>query len=153
MEKLVFVPLRSPKSSFASTESVSTMAIFSIFVQFINSNIGIIFFVIVMNKIVFTGKLKEFIEKANRGFKDDIDYIFSHLTHDSTFAMTRYVDYALSLVENEQGINQIEYYLFKGTSIQRNYSSLYFNRRWEYDIVEKAYEEGLLDEIQAFTSW
>lgn len=26
--------------------------------------------------------------------------------------MTRYVDYALSLVKNQQGIEQIEYYLF-----------------------------------------
>lgn len=112
-----------------------------------------LFFTIIMNKIIFTGILKELIEKANLGQKKDIDYIFSHLTHESTFAMTRYVDYALSLVENEHGIKQIEHYLFKGTPIQRNYSSLYFNRRWEYDIIDKAYEEGLLDEIQAFTSW
>ena len=61
-----------------------------------------------MMKTIFTGKLKEFIEKAIGGNKDDIDYIFNHLTHDATFAINRYVDYALSLVENEEGIKRIE---------------------------------------------
>ncbi len=106
-----------------------------------------------MIKTFFIGKLKEFIEKAIRGNKDDIDYIFNNLTHDATFATTRYVDYALSVVENEEGIKQIEYYLFNGTHIQRNYSSLFFNRRYDYAIVDKAFELGLLDEIQAFASW
>ena len=106
-----------------------------------------------MTKTIFTGKLKEFIEKAHSGNKDDVDYIFNHLTHDATFAMTRYVDYALSLVKNEDGIMRIEYYLFNGTHIQRNYCSLFFNRRYDYAIVDKAFEQGLLDEIQAFTSW
>lgn len=104
-----------------------------------------------MTTYKFTGELQVLIERAEIGKKEDVDYIMSHLNHDSTLEMTRYVDYALSLVENETGISQIEYYLFNGTLIQRNYSCLFFNRRGDWDIVNKAYEQGLIDEIQAFS--
>lgn len=98
----------------------------------------------------FTGKLGELIERAEQGNEADVDYIMSHLTNDSSIAMTRYVDYALSSVENPKGIIRLEYYLFNGTLIQRNYSSLFFNRRLDYDIVKRAYKEGCIDAIQAF---
>lgn len=39
------------------------------------------------------------------------------LTVNSTFAMTRYVDFALSLVDKNEGIERIKYYLFNGTLI------------------------------------
>lgn len=103
-----------------------------------------------MTSYKFTGKLRELIERAERGNEADVDYIMSHLTNNSTLAMTRYVDYALSLVENQKGVNRLEYYLFNGTLIQRNYSSLFFNRRLDYDIVKRAYKEGRIDEIQAY---
>ena len=64
--------------------------------------------------------------------------------------MTRYVDFALSVVENEKGIKRIEYYLFNGTLIQRNYASLFFNRRGDYHLIEKANKLGLIDDLQAF---
>lgn len=92
----------------------------------------------------------DLIEKAEHGSELDVDYIMSHLTKESSLAMTRYVDYALSLVENLDGIKRLEHYLFKGTLIQRNYSSLFFNRRLDYEIVQQAYKEGRIDEIQAF---
>ena len=95
-----------------------------------------------MTSFKFSGKLGELIERAECGNDDDVDYIMSHLTINSTIAMTRYVDYALSLVENPKGINRLEYYLFYGTHIQRNYSCLFFNRRLDYDIVKRAFEEG-----------
>jgi hypothetical protein len=104
-----------------------------------------------MARYKFSGKLQELIDRAEIGNNDDVDYIMSHLTSDSTFAMTRYVDYALSLVENKNGISQIEYYLFNGTLIQRNYCCLFFNRRNNWDIVNLAYKQGLIDEIQAFS--
>jgi len=103
-----------------------------------------------MARYKFTGKLGELIERAELGNIDDVDYIMSHLTNNSSLAMTRYVDYALSLVKNQKGIIRIEYYLFYGTLIQRNYSSLFFNRRLDYDIVKRAYKEGRIDKIQAF---
>jgi hypothetical protein len=104
-----------------------------------------------MTRYKFTGKLQELIERAENGNSEDVDFIMNHLTIDSTFAMTRYVDFALSLVENENGISQIKYYLFNGSLIQRNYCSLFFNRRCDWDIVDQAYKQGLIDEIQAFS--
>lgn len=98
----------------------------------------------------FTGKLGELISRAEHGTAADVDYIMDHLSVDSTLAMTRYVDYALGLVQNAGGIARIEHYLFHGTPIQRNYCSLFFNRRMDYEIVRRAFREGLIDEIQAF---
>lgn len=103
-----------------------------------------------MSKHKFSGNLQELIEKAETGNEVDVDFIMSHLTSDSTFELTRYVDFALSLVSNIDGITRIEHYLFNGSLIQRNYSSLFFNRRYDYDIVMKAFSQGLIDEIQAF---
>ncbi|SDL20740.1 hypothetical protein [Kriegella aquimaris] len=104
-----------------------------------------------MTKNKFSGKLGELIERAERGNEEDVDYVISHLTDDSTLAMTRYVDFALSLVVNRKGILRLEYYLFNGTLIQRNYCCLFFNRRLDYDLVDQAFRKGLIDEIQAFS--
>lgn len=103
-----------------------------------------------VKKQAFSGKLQELIDKADSGSAEDVDYILSHLTHESTFAMTRYVDYALSLVETGAGTDRIEHYLFHGSLIQRNYCSLFFNRRGDWTIVKKAFDLGMIDEIQAF---
>ena len=105
---------------------------------------------VIMSSAKFSGKVKDLADRANRGAVEDIDYIMSHLTPTVTLSMTRFVDYALSLVESDAGIGQIEYYLFNGTQIQRNYCSLFFNRRGDWPIVREAYERGLIDEIQAY---
>jgi hypothetical protein len=98
----------------------------------------------------FNGKLQELIDRAELGNSCDVDFILNHLNEFTTFAMTRYVDYALSFVVSTNGIERIEYYLFNGTQIQRNYCSLFFNRRGDWAIVKKAFKQGLIDEIQAF---
>jgi len=98
----------------------------------------------------YSGKLRELIDKAHIGNKEDVEFIMSYLTSESSLAMTRYVDFALSLVVNPIGFEQIKYYLFNGSLIQRNYASLYFNRLGEWQIVKKAFKQGLIDEIQAF---
>lgn len=103
-----------------------------------------------MTNYKFTGKLGELIEKGEHGSEVDVDYIMGHLTKDSSLAMTLYLDFALSIVENPDGIKRLEHYLFNGTLIQRNYSALFFNRRLDYEIVERAFKEGRIDEIQAF---
>lgn len=103
-----------------------------------------------MTNFKFTGKLGELIERAEQGNESDIDYIMTHLTNESSLAMTRYVDYALSLVENADGVKRLEFYLFQGSLIQRNYASLFFNRRLDYELVERAFKEGKIDKIQAF---
>lgn len=98
----------------------------------------------------FTGQLKTLINRAENGTPDDIDFIMGQLTTDSTFETTRYVDYALSQVEKKDGVERISDYLFNGTLIQRNYASLYFNRLGDWKRVKQAYEQGLIDEIQAY---
>lgn len=99
----------------------------------------------------FKGELKVLIDRAKIGRSIDVDYIMNKLTVESSFAMTRYVDFALSLVENIEGIKRIVYYLFNGTLIQRNYACLFLNRLGEWKPVKKAYELGLIDEIQAYS--
>lgn len=103
-----------------------------------------------MQQQQFSGKVKELTDRAKRGNREDIDYILDHLTPEVTLSMTRFVDYALSLVESDVGIARIEHYLFHGTQIQRNYCALFFNRRGDWPIVKKAYMSGLIDEIQAY---
>ena len=103
-----------------------------------------------MQTNTFTGTLGNLIAKAKNGTPADIDYILQHLTCESSLAMTRYIDYAISLVEHPEGIDRLTYYLFNGTLIQRNYCSLYFNRRGDWQLVKNAYHKGLIDEIQAF---
>ncbi len=98
----------------------------------------------------FNGKLKDLIDHAITGTELDVDYIFNHLTINSSLATTRYVDFALSLVKNPSGFKRIKDYLFHGTLIQRNYASLYLNRLGDWQTVKEAYTKGLIDEIQAF---
>jgi hypothetical protein len=98
----------------------------------------------------FSGKVQELVDRANSGTSEDVDHILNHLTPDVTLSVTKFVDYALGLVVSEEGIARIEHYLFCGTQIQRNYCSLFFNRRGDWPIVKKAYERGLIDEIQAY---
>ncbi len=99
----------------------------------------------------FSGQLKLLVDKALSGRGNDIDYIMSNLTVNSTLAETRYVDYALSLVTNEEGIQRIRHYLFNGMLIQRNYACLFLNRLGEWQPVRQAYEQGLIDEVQAYS--
>jgi len=103
-----------------------------------------------MTKNKFSGQLYELIIKAENGDPNDVDFIMQNLNSESTFAMTRYIDFSLGLVTNKTGIARIEHYLFNGSQIQRNYSSLFFNRRGDWEIVKKAFHLGLIDEIQAF---
>jgi hypothetical protein len=94
--------------------------------------------------------LDTLLVKAGHGAPEDVDYIVNQLTPGVTIAVTKFVDYALSLVERDSGVKRIEFYLFNGSQIQRNYCSLFFNRRGDWTVVKKAYELGLIDEIQAF---
>lgn len=103
-----------------------------------------------MTNYKFSGQLYDLISRAENGDPFDIDFIMQNLTSETTFAMTRYVDFALGLVTNEDGVVRIEHYLFNGSQIQRNYASLFFNRKGDWEIVKKAFHQGLIDETQAF---
>jgi len=103
-----------------------------------------------MKQYCFSGELQELIENALVGNKSNVDLIMAKLKQEASFKTTRNVDYALSLVQNNKGIKQLRHYLFYGTLIQRNYASLYFNRKGDWICVKQAFELGLIDEIQAF---
>jgi len=99
----------------------------------------------------YSGLLRILVDKALSGHPEDIDFIMQYLNSDAKFSTTRYVDFALSLVENNECIARIENYLFYGSQIQRNYACLFLNRIGEWLPVKKAFELGLIDEIQAYS--
>jgi len=103
-----------------------------------------------MEKGGYTGQLKVLVDAARNGTVTDVDYLMDHLSSKSSLVMTRFIDFALGNVETREGIERIHYYLFNGTQIQRNYASLFFNRRGDWEIVLEAFRQGKIDEIQAF---
>jgi len=103
-----------------------------------------------MTTYSFTGELKYFIDRAETGAAVDVDFLMDKLINEPTLAITKYIDFALGCVTNEEGVDRIKYYLFNGKLIQRNYASLYFNRRGDWKIVKEAWGKGLIDYIQAF---
>jgi hypothetical protein len=91
------------------------------------------------------------ITLCKSGTKENIDAVMAQLNMDITIAMSKIIDYSLSFVESEEGVSRMMYYLFHGTQMQRNYCTLYFNRRGDWPIVRSAYEQGLIDYIQAYS--
>ncbi len=96
-------------------------------------------------------KLQYFINLAKTGTEESIGEIMRHLNKNMTLSESKFIDFALGNVENDTGIKTMEYYLFNGTQIQRNYCALYFGRRCDYHIIRKAYNAGLIDAKQAFS--
>lgn len=107
--------------------------------------------IINLDKYQYSGLLRQLIELAMNGSMQDIDEIMAFLNPQSKLATTRFVDFSLSLVNTKEGKKRIEFYLFHGSQCQRNYASLYFNRLDEWETVKKAFDLGLIDEIQAFS--
>lgn len=95
--------------------------------------------------------LKDYIPMAKSGAPADIDTIMSDINADISIASSKIIDYSLSFVKSEPGLERMAYYLFNGTQIQRNYCTLFFNRRGDWPLVRRAYEMGLIDAIQAFS--
>lgn len=95
--------------------------------------------------------LEYYISLAKEATKESIDEIMKHLNENMSLGESKFIDFALGLVDNDEGVKIMEYYLFHGTQIQRNYCTLYFGRRGEYLIVRKAFDEGLIDAKQAFS--
>ena len=89
-------------------------------------------------------------KKALRGNPSDIESIMS-LLEEADLPTTKIIDFHLSKVINTRGIEEIAHFLFHGSQIQRNYCTLFFARRNEWDLVNKAYQEGLIDWKQAYS--
>lgn len=95
--------------------------------------------------------LQYYIGLAKEGTRASIDEIMKHLNPEMSLAESKFIDFALGHVDGEEGVKIMEYYLFHGTQIQRNYCTLYFGRRGEYLLIRKAYDAGLIDAKQAFS--
>lgn len=98
-----------------------------------------------------TSILQNYINMALEGSKDSVTRILNALNADLTIEKSKFIDYALSHVSSEEGIQTLEYHLFYGTQIQRNYCALYFGRKGEYPLIREAYDQGLIDVKQAFS--
>ena len=85
------------------------------------------------------------------GGPHDVDTLMRHLHEQVDFTTTRLVDFALDLVNTEDGADRLRHYLFHGALIQRNYAALYFKRRQEFALLNEAVAQGQIDEIQAYT--
>ncbi len=96
-------------------------------------------------------RLQYYIDLAKEGTSESIARIMADLTSDTPIVETKFIDFALSYVNGEEGFKVMEYFLFNGTQIQRNYSTLFFARLGEYLIIRKAYDMGLIDARQAFS--
>lgn len=97
------------------------------------------------------GPLEGYADLAKEGTKESIGKLMDRLNRKMTLADSKFIDFALSEVYTQEGIEVMQGYLFKGTQIQRNYCALYFGRLGEYEIVRKAYDQGLIDARQAFS--
>jgi hypothetical protein len=88
---------------------------------------------------------------ARSGKTADINFIMENLELNRSFLICKLIDYALGLVSTEEGMNRIEHYLFNGSTIQRNYAALFFKRQGCTSIINRAVQEGCIDEIQAYS--
>lgn len=95
--------------------------------------------------------LKDYIPMAKSGTSAEIDSIIADINTEMSIAVSKIIDYSLSFVESPEGLERMAYYLFNGTQMQRNYCTLFFNRRGDWPLVKSAFEMGLIDAIQAFS--
>ncbi|PKL24456.1 MAG: hypothetical protein CVV47_08395 [Spirochaetae bacterium HGW-Spirochaetae-3] len=96
-------------------------------------------------------KAEEIKRYCGDGTPEDIDSVMRFLDETADIPITRIVDYYLGTVKTIEGMKRIEYYLFNGTQMQRNYATLFFARKNEWALVNKAYGLGLIDYIQAYS--
>ena len=108
-------------------------------------------------KMIIRTNEKSISEKADEikklckgGSPEDIDTVMSFLDETANIPITKIIDFHLGTVGSTEGIRRIEYYLFHGTQMQRNYCTLFFARRGDWRLVKSAYERGLIDYIQAY---
>lgn len=103
------------------------------------------------NERPLSEKAEEIKALCKCGTAENIDRVMEFLDETSDIPVTRVVDYYLGTVQNIEGMKRIEYYLFNGTQIQRNYATLFFVRIDDWKLVDKAYKMGLIDYIQAYS--
>ncbi|AFY92292.1 GUN4 N-terminal ARM-like repeat domain-containing protein [Chamaesiphon minutus] len=92
-----------------------------------------------------------FEQMGKRGTTADVDIMMESLECDPHSSPYKLIDYTLGLVNRSTGKERIEYYLFNGTQVQRNYAALYFKRLGEMGILTEAVRMGCIDRVQAFS--
>jgi len=97
------------------------------------------------------GRYDDFVSAGCSGTSKEVDLLMNALVEKYDIATTKLVDFALSLVQNREGIDRIEYYLFHGSQVQRNYAALYFKRKGFSDLISAALDAGKIDIDQAFS--
>ncbi len=85
-----------------------------------------------------------FKEMGRQGTPEHVDIMMRSLEEDPHSSPHKLIDYTLGLVDNRQGKDRIEYYLFNGTTVQRNYAALYFKRRNDRLILAEAVKKGCI---------
>ena len=86
-----------------------------------------------------------------RGCPEDIDAVVGLLTNTVDITTRKNVDFHLGAVTNPAGLARLEYYLFHGSQMQRNYTTLFFALRDEWELIQRAYRLGLIDYRQAYS--
>lgn len=97
-----------------------------------------------------TNRYHHFRALGQSGTGADVDLLMHTLHHQSDFATSRLVDFALGLVETGEGTARLRHYLFNGTTVQRNYAALYFKRRGRLGLLDEAVAQGKIDAVQAY---
>jgi hypothetical protein len=95
--------------------------------------------------------LSDVAQRVNQGNANDVDFFMSYLTTESSTQIIKMVDFAISQINSENGIERIVHYLFNGTTIQRNYAALYFKRHNQLGILKKAVLQKCIDHKTAFS--
>ena len=81
-------------------------------------------------------KLDKIISQCTRGCPEVIDDVVGLLTNTVDLTTRKNVDFHLGAVTNPEGLARLEYYLFHGSQIQRNYTTLFFARRDEWGLID-----------------
>jgi hypothetical protein len=92
------------------------------------------------------------LARGSRGLVEDVDFLMNCLHSQVDMLSSKQVDRALGLVSTAAGVERIAYYLRHGKPMQRNYAAIYFKRRGRMDLLEEAYQAGLIDYDQGFAN-
>ena len=76
----------------------------------------------------------------------------SHLNPESPIDTIKFIDFAINQINSADGVEQIKFYLFNGSKIQKTSAALYFKRHGYIDILREAIVQNCIDKKQAF-SW
>jgi hypothetical protein len=95
-------------------------------------------------------RINHFVALGNSGKPEDIDLLMHALITQDDLATYKLVDFALSHVSTDEGVQHLRHYLFNGLRPQRNYAALYFKRRGFTDTLQEALSQGKIDWDQGF---